>query len=121
MNKLQKIDHIKKVCQEEELTAYKIAQATGLSSVGVQKILNSETKNPNNSTIQIIMEFLENYVLGINNELVQEPEQNQKEDISDLKKYISCMETESKLRKEIHRLETILRKNKIEFDDDFES
>lgn len=120
MNKLDKIEHIKKVCQEEDITAYKIAQGTGLSAVGIQKILNSETKNPNNSTLVIIMDFLEESVLGININKVEEPKSIYEKPDHDLKKLISCLEKESKLRNEIQRLQRILRKNKIEFDDNFD-
>lgn len=122
MNKLEKIEHIKKVCQEEEISAYKIAQETGLSSVGIQKILNSETKNPNNSTLVIIIDFLEKAVLGKDIGKVKEPEivYNKQQPDQDLKKLVHCLEKQSELRNEIQRLQRILRKNKIEFDDNFE-
>jgi transcriptional regulator with XRE-family HTH domain len=120
MNKIEKLQHIKKVCEEEDLTAYKIAQATGLSSVGIQKILNSETKNPNNSTLNIIMEYLEEKVLGIDIGKVQESEAPPLKSEIDLKKYVNCIERENKLTKEIHKLYSLLRKNNIEFKDFFE-
>lgn len=120
MNKLDTIEHIKKVCQEEDITAYKIAQATGLSAVGIQKILNSETKNPNNSTLIIIRDFLENTILGKDiNKVEEHPPIYEKPD-HDLKKLVSCLEKQSKLRDEIQRLQRILRNNKIEFDDNFD-
>jgi hypothetical protein len=37
MNKLEKLDYIKKVCGKNNITAYRIAQETGLTSVGIQK------------------------------------------------------------------------------------
>jgi transcriptional regulator with XRE-family HTH domain len=120
MNKIEKVEHIKKVCEEEDLTAYKIAQATGLSSVGIQKILNSETKNPNNSTLNIIMEYLEQKVLGIDIEKVQETEAPYLKNDVDLKKYVNCIERENILTKEIHKLHNLLRRNNIEFKDFFE-
>lgn len=120
MNKIEKVAHIKKVCEEEDLTAYKIAQGTGLSSVGIQKILNSETKNPNNSTLNIIMEYLEEKVLGMDIGKVQETEAAQLKSDIDLNKYVNCIERENKLTKEIHKLHNLLRKNNIEFKDFFE-
>lgn len=117
MNKIEKVEHIKKVCEEEDLTAYKIAQATGLSSVGIQKILNSETKNPNNSTLNIIMEYLEEKVLGIDIGKAQESESVKLKSEIDLNKYVNCIERENKLRKEIHKLHILLRKNNVEFKD----
>ena len=120
MNKLEKLEHIKKVFEKENLTAYKIAQATGLSSVGIQKILNSETKNPNNSTLNIIMEYLEKQVLGIDIGKVQENDGAELKSEIDIKKYVNCIERENKLTKEIHKLHCLLRKNNIQFNDFFE-
>lgn len=120
MNKLEKIEHIKKVCQEEDITAYKIAQATGLSAVGIQKILNSDTKNPNNSTLIIIMDFLEENVLGKYIGKIEEPKSVYEKVEFDINKYINCIENENLLRKEIQRLQGKLRKNNIEFNDFFE-
>ncbi len=120
MNKLEKVEHIKKVCEEEDITAYKIAQDTGLSAVGIQKILNSETKNPNNSTLSILMEYLEEKVTGKDIGKIQESESVYSKNDLDLNKYVNCIERENKLTKEIHKLHNILRKNNIEFKDFFE-
>ena len=120
MNKLEKIEHIKKVCEQEDLTAYKIAQETGLSAVGIQKIFNSETKNPNNSTLNILMEYLEQKVLGKDIGKIHEAEPIHLKNELDLNKYVNCIERENKLTKEIHKLHSLLRKNNIEFKDFFE-
>lgn len=120
MNKLEKVEHIKKVCEEEDITAYKIAQETGLSAVGIQKILNSETKNPNNSTLTIIMDYLEEKVTGKDIGKIQESESVYSKNDLDLNKYVNCIERENKLTKEIHKLHNILRKNNINFKDFFE-
>lgn len=120
MNKLEKVEHIKKVCEQEDITAYKIAQDTGLSAVGIQKILNSETKNPNNSTLSILMEYLEEKVTGKDIGKIQESESVYSKNDLDLNKYVNCIERENKLTKEIHKLHNILRKNNIDFKDFFE-
>lgn len=120
MNKLEKVEHIKKVCEQEDITAYKIAQDTGLSAVGIQKILNSETKKPNNSTLSILMEYLEEKVTGKDIGKIQESESVYSKNDLDLNKYVNCIERENKLTKEIHKLHNILRKNNIEFKDFFE-
>lgn len=120
MNKLEKVEHIKKVCEQEDITAYKIAQDTGLSAVGIQKILNSETKNPNNSTLSILMEYLEEKVIGKDIGKIQESESVYSKNDLDLNKYVNCIERENKLTKEIHKLHNILRKNNIDFKDFFE-
>jgi len=120
MNKLEKVEHIKKVCEQEDITAYKIAQDTGLSAVGIQKVLNSETKNPNNSTLSILMEYLEEKVTGKDIGKIQESESVYSKNDLDLNKYVNCIERENKLTKEIHKLHNILRKNNIDFKDFFE-
>lgn len=42
------------------LTGYKIAEDTGLTQVGIDKILNGTTKNPNKKTIEILHNYLYN-------------------------------------------------------------
>ncbi len=51
------IDFIKK----NDITGYQIAQKTGLTEVGVNKILNGTSKNPRKSTLITLAEFLRNY------------------------------------------------------------
>ena len=50
------IDFIKK----NDITGYQIAQNTGLTEVGVNKILNGASKNPRKSTIDVLANFLHN-------------------------------------------------------------
>lgn len=42
------------------LTGYKIAEDTGLTQVGIDKILNGTTKTPNKKTIEILYNYLYN-------------------------------------------------------------
>jgi len=58
MNKKETIEQIKKICESKGITAYEISKQTELSSVGIQKILNGETKNPNNKTLSTILDYL---------------------------------------------------------------
>ena len=58
------IEIIKKKCEELEITPYKINKDTGLSSKGVQKILDGITKKPRVETLDTILSYLENSVLG---------------------------------------------------------
>lgn len=121
LTKKQKLDFIKKTVVEQQIKAYEIAKNTKLSEAGIGKLLNGVVKNPHESTLDSIILYLESKVLGTEIDKISEPAETYKTDIFDLKKYISCIETESKLRKEIQRLQSILRKNNVEFDDDFES
>jgi len=50
------------------VTAYEIEQHTDLTAVGVQKIINRETKNPQNRTLHLIINYINKKYLGIKNE-----------------------------------------------------
>ena len=54
------IEDIVHVIKERGLTGYKIAEETGLSEVGVNKIINGKSKNPRSSTLEIIHNYLHN-------------------------------------------------------------
>ena len=56
--------------EKYEITAYEIEQNTELSAVGVQKIINKETKTPLLSTLKTIMEYIEKKY--INNYITKE-------------------------------------------------
>ena len=56
--------------EKYEVTAYEIEQNTELSAVGVQKIINKETKKPLLSTLKTIMEYIEKKY--INNYITKE-------------------------------------------------
>jgi predicted transcriptional regulator len=58
------IEIIKKKCEELEITPYKINKDTGLSSKGVQKILDGITKKPRVETLDTILSYLESLVLS---------------------------------------------------------
>lgn len=45
--------------EKYKVTAYEIEQNTELSAVGVQKIINRETKKPLNSTLKTIMDYIQ--------------------------------------------------------------
>ena len=67
------IEIIKEKCLELEITPYKINKDTGLSSKGVQKILDGVTKKPRIETLDTILSYLENSVLGSQLNKEQEP------------------------------------------------
>ena len=56
--------------EKYEITAYEIEQNTELSAVGVQKIINKETKKPLLSTLKTIMDYIEKKY--INNYITKE-------------------------------------------------
>ena len=54
------IEEIKKEIKSRGLTGYKIAEDTGLTQVGIDKILNGTTKKPVKKTIDILKNYLNN-------------------------------------------------------------
>lgn len=49
--------------ENHSITAYEISKNTGLSSVGVQKIIDGKTKKPSISTINTILDYINNQYL----------------------------------------------------------
>ncbi len=82
LTKKQKVDFLLKKVEEFNLTAYDIGKKTGLSVSGVDKILNKIVKNPQEKTLNIILEFLEEKVLGTSLEenihILKEPNEEYK-------------------------------------------
>jgi phage repressor protein C with HTH and peptisase S24 domain len=58
------VNFIKEKCAEMDITAYKINKSTGVSALGIQNILDGKTKKPRTETVDTILSYLENYVLG---------------------------------------------------------
>jgi len=66
MNKLDNVKLLRDLIKEHNLTAYEIAKNTGLSNIGVQKIISGDTKSPNPATLSKIFEYIENGIKGTN-------------------------------------------------------
>lgn len=52
------IEGIIKEIRQRGLTGYKIAEGTGLTQVGIDKILNGTTKKPTKRTLEILHNYL---------------------------------------------------------------
>ncbi len=59
MSKSEIVDRIKTSMDSNGITAYEISKNTQLSEVGINRIRKGEIKNPNDSTIEKLSEFLE--------------------------------------------------------------
>jgi len=59
-----KIELIAGLCAKHDITAYEIGKETGLSTSGVQRILNNEVKKPRNETLNTILEYVESRLAG---------------------------------------------------------
>lgn len=78
----EKTDLVIDLCHKNDITAYEIGKETGLSTAGVQKILNNEVNKPRNKTLNTILEYIENKIVGtaldnknIEESLLKEPNQ----------------------------------------------
>lgn len=120
MSKIEDINFIKKTCESEDITAYKIANMTGLSSVGIQKILNGETKNPNSSTIKLILDYLKSETIKDDKIIISDIIEKYKGKNIELIKIYECEKERNILYNEVINLQKKLRDNNIEFKDYFE-
>jgi predicted transcriptional regulator len=120
LTKKEKLDFIKQKIKELNISAYTISKKINLTEAGIGKILNGTIKNPHESTIDMLLLYLEEKVLASEINKVEETQETYFNPNLDLKKYVNCIERESKLLKEIHKLHSLLRKNNIEFKDFFE-
>jgi ABC-type uncharacterized transport system ATPase subunit len=124
LTKKDKLDFILKTYKEFNITATNISKNTKLTEAGVQRILNGTSKNPQENSLNEIITFFERKLLASQEkkeiDRVEEPATVYKKLEVDIKKYIDCIETGSKLRIEITKLQALLRKNNIPFVDFFE-
>jgi hypothetical protein len=120
LNKKEKLDFVLKNQKELKISANTISKNTKLTEAGIQRILNGTSKNPQENSLNEIIAFFEKRILGIDDNKIEEPAAVYTDPNLDLTKYVNCIERESKLLKEIHKLQSLLRKNKIEFKDFFE-
>ena len=61
------LHEIIKEIKENGITAYKIAEKTSLTEVGINKILNGNSKNPRKETLKILEDFIHNFKIGLHN------------------------------------------------------
>jgi hypothetical protein len=122
MNRIDKLINILTMVKDHNITAYEIGKNTKISTFAVQKILNGETKKPNELTLDAIIDFLETRIinkesdkLNLVNE-ISEPygaKTLSKEDL--YKKVIHLMEENHKLIKEKENLTKKLKDNGIDY------
>lgn len=120
LSKKQKLDFILEKITELEISAYEIGKKTGLNTSGIERILNKTVKNPQENTLNKILEFLENKVLGSEIGKLKEPNETYKKEENDLRALSECHTKLNQLTIEIVKLQNLLRKNNIEFKNIFE-
>ena len=67
INKIKLLKKTLKLINKHGVTAYEIEQNTSLTAVGVQKIINGETKNPQKRTLDLIVSYINEKYLDIKN------------------------------------------------------
>lgn len=120
LTKKQKLNFITEKAKELEVSGYEIGKKTGLNISGVERILNGSVKNPHEKTLNTIIEFLENKVLGSEIGKAAEPSEIYNTDKNDLRELANCKTELQKLTLEIVKLQGILRANNIDFVNIFE-
>jgi predicted transcriptional regulator len=124
LTKKEKANLVLEKVKEFEISAYEIAKSTKLTEAGVKRIINGTSKNPHENTLNAILEFLEKYLTGRNIgkeiQIVSEPKAiyDTKEIQNNL---IECLQETKIAMNEIRKLQNLLRKNNIEFEDYFEN
>ena len=61
------LQEIIKEIKDNGITAYKIAEKTSLTEVGINKILNGNSKNPRPDTLKILEDFIHNFKSSLHN------------------------------------------------------
>lgn len=109
LTKKQKLDFVIEKIKELELTSYEIGKKTNLSVAGIDKLVSGEVKNPHENTLNIIIDFLENKVLGSNlkenntQNLVEESKENYKPESENyMKKFSECLQEKIELMTETY-------------------
>lgn len=74
-----RLENIIKEIKDRGITAYKIAESTGLTEVGINKILNGTSKNPREKTLETLENYLQNKNNSLHNSLVKADYENEAE------------------------------------------
>lgn len=64
MSALDKKDLVVKLLKEHEITAYEIGNKTTISALAAQNIIDGNTSNPRNKTLNTILEYIEEKITG---------------------------------------------------------
>lgn len=122
LTKQKKLEILLKHAKEHNITAYEIGKNTKISTYAVQKILNGETKNPNEITVDAILEFIEKAITGTHikeNKVNETPDEYEKTNIDFSKELKECYQNSIEQLKYIGYLKNLLYKNNIEFEEKF--
>jgi len=68
----EKIKFVIDLCYKHNITAYEIGNNTDLNTSGIQRILDGKVKKPRNRTLNAILEYIENKIVGTEIDTLQE-------------------------------------------------
>lgn len=123
LTKKEKLSFILEETKKNEISAYEIAKKTNLTEAGVSRILNGIVKNPHENSLNTIIEYLELKAtkgdLKEKIHIINEPQQDYGKE-NNLTGLRDCLAENNKLTREIIKLQSLLRKNNIPFEDFFE-
>lgn len=123
LTKKQKLEFILKRVAEYDLTAYDIGKKIDMSASGIEKILKGISKNPQEKTLNKIIDYLQKKVLGselsTKENIVKEEEKKylSQNTIDELENnpLVKCLNEQLKLTAENIRLKQLLTENNIKF------
>ena len=96
-----------------------------MTEAGVARIIKRVAINPHESSLNEIILYLEKKVLGSNlddnSQLIKEPTTDYERANLEAEGYINCLQEINRLTKTIITLQSLLRKNNIEFKDFFDN
>ncbi|AUC13804.1 hypothetical protein BTO06_00965 [Tenacibaculum sp. SZ-18] len=70
----EKIDLVISLCEKHDITAYEIGKETSVSKSAARNILNKTQSNPKNKTLNIILEYIEEKIVGSQAQIELKPE-----------------------------------------------
>lgn len=70
----QKLSLIKEIAEKHEISSYEIGENTSVSAKTAYNIFNDDKIKPRNKTLNIILEYLENAIVGTENKYTLQPE-----------------------------------------------
>lgn len=124
LNKKEKLEFVLQKIQELGISAYEISNNSKITEAGVSRIIKGIAKNPHESSIDIILEYLEKRnKTSENNKVEEDPpiyEAENKNYNFEGNPLVICLHEKNKLTREVIYLQGLLRKNNINFKDIFE-
>ena len=60
----EKAKLVRDLCEKHQITSYEIGENTELNTAGVHRVLHGITKKPRDKTLDIILDYIENKIVG---------------------------------------------------------